>query len=53
MPESKPKGSYHVDREFVDASHPDQSGFIKLVLLQLPIAALMPEPRKPVSAHPA
>lgn len=27
MPKSKPKGSYHVDKEFVDASHPDQSGF--------------------------
>ena len=26
MPESEPKGSYHVDKEFVDASHPDQSG---------------------------
>jgi hypothetical protein len=27
MPESKPKGSYHVDKEFVDASHPDQIRF--------------------------
>jgi len=40
MPGSKPKGSCHVYKEYVDASHPDQSRLFKIHDLEIKFVAV-------------